>query len=161
MIIVEVGRQDPTQVTSVQHNDMIEALPPDRSDDALDIGVLPGRSWCGQCLQYSHAIQARAKDRAERRVAIADQVSRRGFPRERLDKLLRQPIRRRLGGDVEVNNLAPFMAQHDEGIEHSKGSGRDDEQIDRGESVDVVGKEGLPRLRRWRGWRTMTLDTVA
>ncbi len=40
-VIVEVGRQDPSQVTRVQDNDMIEAFPPDRSDDALDIGVLP------------------------------------------------------------------------------------------------------------------------
>ena len=41
MVIVEVGRQDPSQVMRVQDNDMIEAFPPDRSYDALDIGVLP------------------------------------------------------------------------------------------------------------------------
>ncbi len=53
MIIVEVGRQDPTQVTRVHDNDMIEALPPDRSNDALDIGVLPGRSWRRQHVDES------------------------------------------------------------------------------------------------------------
>ncbi len=41
VVIVEVGRQDPPQVTRVHDDDMIKALPPDRSDDALDIGVLP------------------------------------------------------------------------------------------------------------------------
>jgi len=146
MVIVEVGRQDPTQVTRVQDNDMIEALPPDRSDDALNIGVLPRRSWRRRQVDGAHRFQPIAEDRSIGCVAISDQVSRRGFPRERLHKLLRQPGRRRMGGDVEVNHLAPFMAQHDECIEQSKGSGRDDEQIDRGETVRMVGEEGPPGL---------------
>ena len=41
MVIVEIERQDPSQVTRVQYNDMIEAFPPDRSNDALDIRILP------------------------------------------------------------------------------------------------------------------------
>ena len=41
VVIVEVGRQDPSQLTRVQDNDMIETFPLDRSDDALDIGILP------------------------------------------------------------------------------------------------------------------------
>ena len=51
-----------------------------------------------------------------------------------------------MGRDIEVNDPAPFMAQHDDGIEHSKGYGRDDEQIDRGETVRMVGEEGLSGL---------------
>ncbi len=60
-----------------------------------------------------------AEDRSIGCVAIADKVSRRGFPRERLHKLMPRPGRRRIGGDVEVDHLAPFMAQHDDGIEQS------------------------------------------
>ena len=142
MVIVEVGRQDPSQVARVQDNDMIEAFPPDRSDDALDIGVLPRRSWRRRHLDDAHRLQPIAEDRPIGRVAVANQVSRRGFPRKRFHKLLPEPGRRRMRRDVEVNHPAPLMARHDEGMEHSKGSGRDDEQIDRGESVRMVGEEG-------------------
>ncbi len=44
MVVVDVGRQDPLQVMRVQDNNVIEAFPPDRPDDALDIGILPGLS---------------------------------------------------------------------------------------------------------------------
>ncbi len=133
-------------MTRVQDNDMIEALPPDRSDDALDIGVLPRRSRRRWHVDDIHRLQPIAEDRPIGRVAIADQVSRRGFPRKRFHKLLPEPGRRRMGRDVEVNYPASFMAQHDEGMEQSKGSGRDDEQVDRGESVRMAGEEGPPGL---------------
>ncbi len=91
MVIVEVGRQDPTKVRRVQDNDMIEALPPDRSDDALDIGVLPRRSRRRWHVDDIHRLQPIAEDRPIGRVSIADQVLRRGIPRKRLDKLLPNP----------------------------------------------------------------------
>ena len=65
---------------------------------------------------------------------------------ERLHKPMPKPGRRRMGGDVKVNHLAPIMAQYDEGIEQSKSSGWDDEQIDRGETVRMVGEEGPSAL---------------
>ena len=51
-----------------------------------------------------------------------------------------------MGRDVEVNDPAPLLTQHDERMKHSKGSGRDDEQIDRNEIVTVVGEKGPPGL---------------
>ena len=128
----------------VQDNDTIEAFPPDRSNDALDNGILP--SWRRRQIVDIHRLQPIAEDRPIGGVAITDQALRRGFPRKRFHKLLPEPGRCRMGRDVEMNDPAPFMAQHNEGIEHSKGSSRDDEQIDRGETVRMVGKEGPPGL---------------
>ena len=52
-----------------------------------------------------------------------------------------------MGRDVEVNHPAPFMAQHDEGIEHSKGSGRD--ELLNGEIFYSL-KGAQVMIERWR-----------
>lgn len=44
VIVAEVGGKDPLQMPLVDHDDMIEAFSPDRSDQPLDIGVLPRAS---------------------------------------------------------------------------------------------------------------------
>jgi hypothetical protein len=42
VMILEITRQDLAQVTLVENDDVIETLTADRSDEALDISVLPG-----------------------------------------------------------------------------------------------------------------------
>ena len=44
VVIAGVGRQDPTQVPLPEHQDMVQALPPDRADQPLDMAVLPRRA---------------------------------------------------------------------------------------------------------------------
>ena len=95
-------------MTFIRHDHMIQTLPPDRSDDALDIGVLPRRSWRRRYFDDIHRRQTIAEYCSAGCVAIADQVSRRGVPRERLHELMPKPSRRRMGGNVEVNHLAPI-----------------------------------------------------
>ena len=43
MVIIEVAGQDAFEVGFVEHDHVIEALPPDRTDQSLDVGILPGR----------------------------------------------------------------------------------------------------------------------
>jgi hypothetical protein len=42
MMILKVARQDVTQMTLVEDDNMIQALTTDRTDEMLDVGVLPG-----------------------------------------------------------------------------------------------------------------------
>ena len=42
MIVLNVGRQDASQMTLVDDDDVIKAFAADRANDALDLGVLPG-----------------------------------------------------------------------------------------------------------------------
>jgi hypothetical protein len=44
-VVSHVGRKKPTQACLLRHDHMVEALAPDRADDALDVGVLPRRAW--------------------------------------------------------------------------------------------------------------------
>jgi hypothetical protein len=41
MVVVSIRGQYPPQVTFVEDDDVVEALAPDRSDDTLDVWVLP------------------------------------------------------------------------------------------------------------------------
>jgi len=42
MVVTKVIAKNPLQMTLVQDNDMIQTFSTDRSDNAFDIGVLPG-----------------------------------------------------------------------------------------------------------------------
>src|SRR5664280_2524108 len=42
MIILNIGRQGAAQVTLIENDNVIETLAPDRTNDPLDISVLPG-----------------------------------------------------------------------------------------------------------------------
>ena len=71
VVVVEVGRQDAAQMASVENDDVIETLAADRADEALDIGVLSGRSWRGGELFNPHRQDALAEARPIAAVAIA------------------------------------------------------------------------------------------
>ena len=44
-VVRDVVRQHAVKAVCVHHDHVIEALASDRADDALDVGVLPRRSW--------------------------------------------------------------------------------------------------------------------
>src|SRR5438128_558163 len=45
VVVVHIRHQHVAQVPLAEHNDMVEALPTDRADQALGIAVLPRRAW--------------------------------------------------------------------------------------------------------------------
>ena len=61
----------------------------DRTDDALDIGVLPRRPRCGDDLLDRHRLDTIAEGLPIRRVAVSQQKARRGVPGKGLSDLAR------------------------------------------------------------------------
>ena len=61
VIVGNVQCQDAPQVALIEDNDVIEAFAADRADHALDIGVLPGRSWRRDNLFDAHRPSADAE----------------------------------------------------------------------------------------------------
>ena len=57
----------------VKDDDVVQALPPDRPDHALDVSVLPRGACCRDELSDSHRRDPLAEDRAVRGVAVAQQ----------------------------------------------------------------------------------------
>src|SRR5215472_6920586 len=83
---------------------MIQAFPPNGSDQPFDICPLPRRSRSGQYLLNVHVPDLAAELVAEDFVAVAQQIPRDLLKRKRLPKLLRGPLRGRMSRYVKVHN---------------------------------------------------------
>ena len=88
VVVVEVAAQTTTQVSFVQDDHMVEELAADRTDHALDEGVLPGRARCSEHLGDADALHPSPKLAAVDAVAVAEEQARCRIIGEGLDDLL-------------------------------------------------------------------------
>ena len=80
-----VRAKQAARVAFVEHDDVIEAFPTNRADDALDEGILTGRSRGNEDLAHLQAFYPPYEDVAVNGAPIAEQVRGRGLIREALD----------------------------------------------------------------------------
>jgi hypothetical protein len=133
----------------VQDDHVVQQLAADGADHALDEGVLPRGARCREDLGDAHAFRAPPELVAVNAVAIAKKVARRRVAGESLDDLLRRPGGSGGIGDVKVHDLPAMMQQDHQDVEHAKGRGWHDEEVDRDEVGEVVLEERAPGLRGW------------
>ncbi len=110
IVIVDIGAKHAAQMCLPDYNQMIQTFSSDRSDQSFDIGVLPGRAWCRRAIPDAHAFDPPLEHLPIGAIAIANKVFGRRVPRKGLEDLAGDPIRRRINGDSDMNQLAPFMA---------------------------------------------------
>src|SRR3984885_4839054 len=146
IIIVGVGFQDPTQMDLAQDNDVVQTLTPDRSDQPFDKAVLPGRRWCGGPVPDAHGAQSAPDDVAIDPVAIADEVARSFIPGKCLRYLTSNPFGRRVGCDVDPDQVSAVEPDDDEGIEQVETDSWNNEQVHGSNVWRVVMQEGPPSL---------------
>jgi len=104
----------------IEHNEVIQALPPNESDQALDIGTLPWRSWGRQDFANRYPSGCLPRHVAIDAIAIMKQIAWGPVPRECSGHLLGRPFRCGRDGDVEVSDL-PCSCLHDrEEVQHPK-----------------------------------------
>ena len=139
-----------------QDHDMVQALSADRADQPFDVSVLPGRSRCRWSVPDAHGSETSRYGMAIRGVSVADEVSGRLLPWEGLGDLSGDPVGRRIGGDVDPDQVASLKPDDHQAIEQLEADGRHDEQVDRTDVRDVIAQEGLPALR----WRPASSDHV-
>src|SRR5215475_2453147 len=132
----------------VEHNDVIEAFPANRPDDAFGEGILPGRSRGDEDLAHPEAFHPPDEDIAVDRVPVAEQVFGRGLFREALDKLVGGPGGRGVVGGVDMDEFSPVVSKDQESEEQLEGEGGHDEEVDSDNLADVCLQGGPPR----RGW---------
>ena len=65
-----------------QDHDMIQAFSSDRTNQALDVSILPGRSRCRWSVADAHGGEASCYGMTIRGVSVSDQVLGRLLPRE-------------------------------------------------------------------------------
>ena len=61
VIIVQVRSQYSPEVSLVQNDDMINALTPNRTNESLNVGILPRRPWSSQNFLDAHVADAPLK----------------------------------------------------------------------------------------------------
>src|SRR5258708_14716952 len=135
---------------------MVDALASDRSDQPFGEAVLPGRAWGDGLVTDAHRAQSVLDGSAVDTIPITDQVARRLSPRECFGDLACDPVRGRMGCDVDPDKVSADQPNDDEGIEQVEANGRDNEQVHGSDVRCVVTQEGAPALGR----RSTFLDHV-
>lgn len=102
MVVGEVTAEDLLEVSFAEHDDVIQALAADGTDESLDVGILPGAAGRDPDLLDSSAAHTSLKTSAVDRVAIPEEERRRIAVGERCDDLLGGPLGRWVHSQVEV-----------------------------------------------------------
>src|SRR5437773_10121042 len=130
VVVREVTAQQASEMPFVDHDDVIEAFPSNRPDDALREWILPGRAGGDEDLANPHAFHPPYEHVAVDGVPIAEQVLGRCLFREVLDKLLGGPGGGWVVGDVDLDEFSTVVSKDQESEEQAAGEGRDDEEVD-------------------------------
>ena len=92
-----------------EHNDVVEAVPADRTDEPLRMSVLPRRSWCNRSIPNAHCSKAADEDVAINAIPIAKNVTGRLPPAVCIGELMANPLRARMCRYAQPQNLTPTM----------------------------------------------------
>src|ERR1700716_1196584 len=144
---VVIGRivfQNPAQMFLAQDNDVVQTLTPKRSDQPFGKAILPRRSWCDRLVPDAHGTQSARDDNAIDSIPISDHIARSHVPGKSLGYLTCNPLRRRVGCDVNPDEISAIKPYNHEAVENSEANGRDDEQIHGGNVRRVVSQKGPP-----------------
>src|SRR5262245_29278725 len=128
----------------VEHDDMIEHVAANTANDPLAVRILPGTSWGDLDLFDAQMLDALLQRSTVNGVSIAEEISRCGVPRKRLDDLLGRPLCRWVFGDVEMHDTPPFVSQQDKHKQNLEASSWDGEKITRHDILDMIIEKCLP-----------------
>jgi len=106
VVVASVGLKHAAKMRFAKYYDVIETFPTDRADEPLYMTVLPWRTWCDRSIPDAHGSEPPGDDRAVRAISITNEVSRRLIPWERLGYLSRNPLGRRMSGDIGPDKLS-------------------------------------------------------
>ena len=132
----------------MEHDYMIEAFAPNRSNHSLHVGSLPRRARCRQNFMDAHVSHLFSEVIAKDGIAVAQQVARELVEGKCLPQLLSRPLRGRVGGHIEVQDAAPVMGQHQKHVEHLEAKGGHREEVDGDQLLGMILQKGAPGLRR-------------
>src|SRR5512132_1871836 len=99
----------------VQNEEVIQALAADGADCPFDERVLPGCAGGGEDLANPHTLDSPHERLAVDGVSIPEQEPWSRLVWERVDDLLGRPDRGGMICDVDVEEFAAVVAEHDEG----------------------------------------------
>src|ERR1700676_3891085 len=138
-----------TEVSLAEHNNVVKALPSDRTDQPFGISVLPWGVRRCRPVTNAHRSKSSDEDLTIGPVPVTDQVAGSLFPTACFRDLICDPFCSGVSCDAKPQNLSSAVPHDQRSIEQAKRDRRQDEQIHRRDAVGMVMKKRLPALRRW------------
>ena len=148
IVVVCIASQDAAQVHFAEDHDVVQALSPDRADEAFDVPILPRRPWRRWSVPDAHRRKASRHGMAVRGVSVANEVLGRLIPGKGFGDLSGDPRRCRVGSDVGPDQPTSIVRNDHQAIDQPEADGRHDEHVDGTDVSGVVAQKGLPALRR-------------
>ncbi len=146
VVVGEVRGQDTSKMPLAEHDDMVQALTPQRANQALGEGVLPLAVRRGEDFLDAHALHAAPKLLTVDCIAVAEQIGRCRVVREGIDDLLGGPKGGGVLGHVEMDDPSTMVREHGENEEYAEACGRDREEVKGDKVADMIGEECPPSL---------------
>src|SRR5712691_9541298 len=128
------------KVPLAKHNDMIKAIPPDRSDKPLRTSILPRRPWCDRPIPYAHRSETAEKDIAIDAIPVANNISRHLLPPVCLGQLTGNPFGAWMLAHTQPHKLPAAVLQDQKPVQQPKRDRRDQEQVHRCDTVGMIAK---------------------
>jgi hypothetical protein len=145
----------------MEDDHMIEALAPNGSNHAFDIGTLSRRARCRQNFADTHVSYVFSEVIAKNSVTIAEREARELVKGKCFPQLLCGPLRGRVSGHIEGQDATSVMGQHQKHAEYLEADRRHREEVDRNRLVGVIFQEFAPGLRRgFAGAHDVFADTA-
>jgi hypothetical protein len=94
LVVREVRSKHAPEMSLIEDDDVVQTLATDGSDDAFNVGILPGRAWRRADGCQTERFDEAAERHVEGRVAVVEEESRGGVIWEGLAKLLGGSTRR-------------------------------------------------------------------
>jgi hypothetical protein len=129
--IVVIGRivfQNSAQMSLTGNNDVVQTLAPDRSYQPFGKAILPRRGRCNRPVPNANGSQPARGDNAANSISISDHVTRSTVPRKSLGDPACDPLRRRVGCDVDPDEISAINPYNHEAVQQFEANGRDHEQ---------------------------------
>ena len=131
-----------------QHDYTVQALVPNRTHQSFGKRILPRTLACDLHFRDAHLLYSVVEFVSTNPVSVPEQIARRSVLRKDFHNLLCCPQRRWTFRDVGMDHAPTMMGQYHQDKQRANSGGRNSEEIDRHQIVDMVVAESLSRLRR-------------
>ena len=146
LIIVKITSKNAAQTRLVEHDEMIQALAPNRPDQTLNVRRLPWTSRSDKDFFLPHFSDALAEGFAVDSVTIPEEEVGRTAPGESFDELLCSPLGLGIGGHIEMHYPTPLMGQHHEDKQKLESCSGNGDEIHENHLSEMIGEKGAPGL---------------